>query len=78
VGFVVLDPVLRIRKIVDDMEISLPLMWRKNSSFLSSPQSLRSPVKCRIMNILDQIYTSEVEIFGVVFLNLRFLELQKP
>jgi hypothetical protein len=78
VGFVVLDPVLRIRKIVDDMEISLPLMWRKNSSFLSSPQSLRSPVKCRIMNILDQIYTSEEEIFGVVFLNLRFLELQKP
>ncbi len=77
-GFVVLDPVLRIRKIVDDMEISLPLMWRKNSSFLSSPQSLRSPVKCRIMNILDQIYTSEEEIFGVVFLNLRFLELQKP
>jgi hypothetical protein len=41
VGFVVLDPVLRIRKIVDDMEVSLPLMWRKNSSFLSSPQSLQ-------------------------------------
>ncbi len=33
-GFVVLDPVLRIRKIVDDMEISLPLLWRKNSSFI--------------------------------------------
>ncbi len=77
-GFVVLDPVLRIRKIVDDMEISLPLMWRKNSSFLSCPQNLRSPVKSLIMNILDQIYTSEEEIFGVVFLNLQFLELQKP
>jgi hypothetical protein len=79
VGFVVLDPVLRIRKIVDYKEISWTLMRRKNSSF--SPLFSTEPSFTREISDYEHfgsnLYSGE-EIFGVVFLNLRFLELQKP
>jgi len=76
---VTLDLVLRIRKIVDDMEISLSHMWRKNLLFIFffSTEPLFTYEISDYEHFGSNLY-SEGEIFDVVFLNLWFLELQKP